>query len=153
MAAAPARPLCQLRRRVQSTSTLLLVLTAELILFFFSLSRFEFSILQTKQCGEPHSQCFSEQGKEPAARREAEQLNVQVPVPGLRSGQSTPTLGGGGGALFHPLDSALTTFCPGLPLMRSSGHFLVPDSPQYGIFFGGLLGWLAGFSDHVSNFL
>lgn len=36
---------------------------------------------------------------------------------------------------------------------RSLGRFLVPDSLEYSIFFGWLLGRLAGFGDHVSNFL
>lgn len=135
---------------------------AEFILFFLSLSRFMFSILQTKrtrlQLG-PDTQSVPltvERGAGSSGGSRAAKAAGTSSKPPLLSVRKAPILplstyllGGPGLGPAH--------FFPGTAphhsVGRSLGRFLVPDSPQYSIFFGWLLGRLAGFGDHVSNFL
>lgn len=91
----------------------------------------------------PH-QCLWKWGEELAAQRGAEQLNQQhqlqaPPVPPF------PTSLLGTPAWPAPQDSAGGSW--GLGCSRA------PDSPEDSILLGWLLGRLAGFGDHVSDFL
>lgn len=133
----PAEGLCRLEGSFQSTSTLLLVLMAEFILFFRSLSRFMFSILKTKRnTVTPRCPISASQGGE-----RSWQLRRQVPGRGLHSRSVCPLPVSGLPRLLYSLGPPR----PHESVYRSLGHFLKDLSfcSAASSLDGSVAGWLA----------